>query len=247
MKHEKTSVKSPELYADRRRHFPTEAAYLLGLLALAIGTTWMVRADFGVSMVVAPAYVLFRKAALYFPWVTFGMAEYALQTVLLLLLCAALRRFRLRYLFAIPSALLYALFLDGSTWLIACLPFAGLAYRVFCYLFGMLVCALGVAFLFHTYITQEVYELVVVEAARVLRKKPHRCKTVYDCLSCLVAVLLSFLFFGFGEFVGVRWGTVVCALVNGTLIGWCSAAMERLWRFTDCLPYRRFFTEPPQE
>ena len=38
--------------------FYTELAYVLGILALALGTALMERADFGVSMVVAPAYLL---------------------------------------------------------------------------------------------------------------------------------------------------------------------------------------------
>ena len=39
-----------------RRTFYTEAAYFIGLIMLALGTAFMERADFGMSMVVAPAY-----------------------------------------------------------------------------------------------------------------------------------------------------------------------------------------------
>ena len=43
---------------EKQRVFFTELAYVLGILALALGTALMERADFGVSMVVAPAYLL---------------------------------------------------------------------------------------------------------------------------------------------------------------------------------------------
>lgn len=38
----------------KKRVFYTELAYILGLLVLAVGTAMMERADFGMSMVVAP-------------------------------------------------------------------------------------------------------------------------------------------------------------------------------------------------
>ena len=42
----------------RQKSFSAELAYILGIVALALGTALMERADFGVSMVVAPAYLL---------------------------------------------------------------------------------------------------------------------------------------------------------------------------------------------
>ena len=47
----------------KQRTFYTELAYFLGLLILALGTAFMERSDFGVSMVVAPAYLLHRKVS----------------------------------------------------------------------------------------------------------------------------------------------------------------------------------------
>ena len=41
--------------------FSTEISYFLGIILLAAATTLMVKADFGVSMVVAPAYILHLK------------------------------------------------------------------------------------------------------------------------------------------------------------------------------------------
>ena len=41
-----------------KRVFYTELAYAIGITVLALGTALMERADFGMSMVVAPAYLL---------------------------------------------------------------------------------------------------------------------------------------------------------------------------------------------
>jgi uncharacterized membrane protein YczE len=67
-------------------------------------------------------------------------------------------------------------------------------------------------------------------------------KTVYDCSSCLVGVILSFAFFGFGHFEGVKLGTIFCALVNGWLIGRISALFESLFVFKDAFPWREAFS-----
>ncbi|HOO80024.1 MAG TPA: hypothetical protein PLQ04_06520, partial [Lachnospiraceae bacterium] len=66
--------------ADRKkRTFYSEWAYVLGVLTLAIGTALMERADFGMSMVVAPAYLIHLKVSQYLPWYSFGISEYFFQ------------------------------------------------------------------------------------------------------------------------------------------------------------------------
>lgn len=96
-----------------------------------------------------------------------------------------------------------------------------------------MLCSLGVAFLFHTYIAPEAYELFVKEVSAKYGTGLGRTKTVYDCCSCAAAVVLSFVFYGFGRFEGVKLGTVICALVNGTLIGFLSRKMEARFQFRD--------------
>ncbi|MCR5825480.1 MAG: DUF6198 family protein [Oscillospiraceae bacterium] len=225
----------------RQSVFFTELAYVFGILALALGTALMERADFGVSMVVAPAYLLFRRLSQLFPVFTFGMAEYTLQACLLVVLCLVLRRFRVSFLFSFVTAVVYGLTLDGCIALIALLPGGGMAARLAWYLVGMLVCAVGVSLLFHTYLAPEVYELFVKELSAKTGADIHRVKTVYDCCSCAVAVALSFAFFGLWHFEGVKLGTVLCALVNGSLIGVCTHLLEARFVFRDALPLRRWF------
>ena len=58
----------------KQRIFYTEACYLIGIVTMALGTAMMTLADFGVSMVVAPAYLLHLKISEYLPFFSFGMA-----------------------------------------------------------------------------------------------------------------------------------------------------------------------------
>lgn len=218
-----------------KKKFYTELAYVLGLAALALGTAFMEGADFGVSMVVAPAYLVYLKLSQVLPFFTFGMAEYILQAVLLAVLMVVLRRFRFSYLFSFITAVFYGLLLDGAMTAVARIPHGNLVPRLALYGSGLLLCAAGVSLLFHTYIAPEVYELFVKEVSARYGVDIHAFKTGYDCVSCLAAVLLSFAFFGLWHFEGVKLGTVFCALINGWVIGRCSHFLEKHWEFQNGL------------
>ncbi len=220
----------------------TEWAYVLAMVGLSFSVALMTRADFGVSMVVAPAYLLYLKLNPILPFFTFGMAEYTLQAVLLLFTILAVRKFRPYFLFSFVTAVLYGFLLDGWMALTAGLPADTFLFRGIWYVLGLVLGAASIAFFFKTYIAPEVYELLVKELSDKLHKPTHRVKTVYDCVSCAVAVIMSFCFFGLWRFEGVKAGTVVCALVNGWLIGRFTALYEKRFDFRDRLPWRKYFS-----
>jgi len=214
-----------------KKLFYMEWAYVLGIVLLAMGTALMEKADFGMSMVVAPAYLLYLKLSARFAFVTFGMMEYMLQALLLVILAVALRKFKLSYLFSFVTAVVYGFTLDGCMALAGLIPGNGMVARVAFYVLGMLLCSGGVAFFFHTYIAPEAYELIVKELSGAWGVGIGRFKTIYDLTSCLVSIIMSFAFFGLWHFEGVKLGTVFCALVNGAIIGRMSADMDKRWDF----------------
>ena len=224
-----------------KKRVSTEFAYLVGIVFIAFGVTLMEKADFGVSMVVAPAYLLYRWLSPTWSFVTFGMAEYCLQAVLLVLMVALIRRFRLSFLFSFITAVIYGFVLDGFMALASMLPVGAIWQRALYYVLGMLFCSAGVSAMFHTYIAPEAYELFVKEISAHLQMNINKFKTIYDCISCLVGLILSFLVFGFGHFVGVKWGTIVCALINGWIIGRFSVFYDSRFEFFDRFAWRRFF------
>lgn len=226
----------------KRKHiFYTELSYIIGIAVLALGTALMERADFGVSMVVAPAYLIHLKVSQYLSWYTFGMSEYVLQFFVLILLTLVLRKFKISYLFSFVTAVIYGLTLDLLMLLIGFIPLGGIPGRFIYYILGLLCCSTGVALLFHTYISPEAYELFVKEISDAGGYKISVVKTVYDISSCLIAVILSFIFFGFMHFEGVKLGTVFCALINGFLIGKISSFFESRFEFKDRFPLKKYF------
>ncbi len=224
-----------------KKTFYTEAAYLVGIIMVALGTAIVERADFGVSMVVAPAYVIYQKVSQTFDFFTFGMAEYLLQGVLILLTIILVRKIKISYFFAFVTTVLYALCLDVFIALIALITLDGIVFRIICFIIGLFITSCGVAFFFKTYISPEAYELFVKEVSEKFNIELHKFKTAYDCCSCFVGLTLSFILFGFGKFVGVSYGTVICALVNGLIIGMFSKFFDKHFEFKDGLKLRKYF------
>ncbi len=231
----------------KKKTMPTELCYILGLLIIAISVCLMEKADFGVSMVVAPAYVIYRKLSLLLPWFTFGMAEYLTQEILLFLLIFILRHAQISYLLSFLTAVIYGLILDGCMALTAFLPCNFLWQRILYFLLGAPLGAAGVSLIFHSYLSPEVYELFVKEISRFHHFDIHKVKTVYDICSAVSAFILSIIFFGFGEFVGINFGTVICALANGWLISRFTVIYEKTFEFKDFLPWRDFFLKGEKE
>lgn len=225
----------------KKRVFYTELAYILGVFTLAVGTAMMEKGGLGLSMVVAPAYILHLKISQYLPFFSFGMAEYTFQAVLILIMILLLRKAKATYLFSFVTTVIYGFMLDGVIVLLSFLPISDILSRIAIYTAGMVVCSLGVALMFRTYIPQAAYEMFVKETSAHFTVPIHKIKLAYDYISCGVAIMLSFLFFGFWQFYGIGWGTVACTLVNGSFITMWTKLLEKYWDFSDGLFLRKYF------
>ena len=164
---------------ERKKVFYCEMAYVVGLVVLAIGTAFMERANFGMSMVVAPAYLVHLKVSEVLPFFSFGMAEYVFQALLLVLQSLLMRKVKRSYLLSFCTAFLYGLILDGVMAIMALLPLDGIVWQVFLYIAGMIVCSVGVALLFRSYFPPEAYELVVKELSEKFGASIGKTKTIH--------------------------------------------------------------------
>lgn len=225
----------------KKKTFYSEASYAMGVVLLSLATALTEAADFGVSMVVAPAYLLHLKLSEIIPFFSFGMAEYTFQAFLIAVLALILRKFKLSYLFSFVTAVIYGILLDVFMKLLAFVPTEHIAVRILLLFLGVVICSFSVSLLFHTYIPPEAYELFVKEVSAKLGIEISKFKTGYDCTSCIIGIIMSFAFFGFGNFVGINIGTVICAVCNGPLIGLFGKIFEKKFEFKDGLKLRKFF------
>lgn len=230
-----------EVTVMKKRVLYTEGSYLLGLIIMAFGAAFTELSRFGMSMVVAPTYILHLKVSEYLPWFTFGVAEYVVQALIIVLMAVIMRRFKVSYLFSLVTALLYGTLLDAAMYLLSFLPADYVSIRILWFVTGTVCCAAAVSLFFHTYISPEAYELIVKELAKKYSFNINKVKTAYDCINTLLALVLSFAFFGFGVFKGVGIGTIICAILNGFLIGKITFMLEKYFRFENRMPWEKFF------
>lgn len=216
----------------------SEVAYLIGILLLAVGNSLCAFGDLGMSMVIAPAYVLHLALAPVFPWFSFGVAEYTVQAIIILALIVMTRRVKVRFFLSYGTTLLYGVFLDMLVKVTALLP-SVFGLRIAAYAVGSALGSAGVAVLFTPYFPPGLYEVLVQEIVGRWHLRLSVVKTVYDICSLLVAVAMSLLIFG--TFRGIGVGTVVCAFLNGPLIHLFGKLYNRLFTTKDALPWRGFF------
>ena len=220
--------------------FYTELAFFIGLALLAFGTSLTAYGDVGISMVVAPAYVLHLYISQFLPWFSFGVAEYVLQAVVLLVLILVLRKAKWTYLLSFAVTLLYGFLLDSFMMLTALLP-VNLYLQIGAYIVGAVICCSALAVLFCSYLPPEAYELFSKEVATKFQKPVHKVVNVYNLCSLALAVILSFALFRGIEGIGI--GTVICALVYGYIINFFQKIYGKLFCFEDRLPWRKYFEE----
>ena len=235
--------------------FYTEIAYFVGLFFLAFGTALTVYGGFGMSMVVAPAYILHRFIEQFWSLFNFAMAEYIFQAILLIILMIALKKAKWSYILSFGSVLLYGFFLSFSQMLTdKFLPSeSNFELRIIMYALGILIICMSVALLFTTYIPLEAYEMFVKELSAKLHKPIPKVKIFYDCTSLLVAIILCTIFFnpfnrgGYSDIIsgfmmyGIGNGTVLCAFINGPIIGLFQKLYNKIFNFEDKFKLRKYF------
>lgn len=225
----------------KKKTFYTEVSYILGLVIMAFAAAFTEKADFGMSMVVAPAYIIHLKVSEFLPWFTFGVSEYFFQGMLVIATVIIMKKFKLSYLFSFMTAVLYGTLLDFAMNIISPLPETGFAIRLVWYILGTVLCSFSVSLFFHTYLSPEAYELIVKELSGKFNFNINKVKTAFDCFSVALGIILSFSFFGFGVFEGVKLGTIICSFINGFLIGRFSKLLEHFFEFKNKLGFEKYF------
>lgn len=218
-----------------------ETAWVFGVILIALAVCLVTKGGFGVSMVVAPAYIIHLAAEKFLPWYSFGTSEYILQGVLLAALCIIIKKFNWRYLLSFLTAVIYGYILD--LWFLifgGSQPFFTLWGRIISLACGIALTSFSIALFFRTYLPQQVYELFVAQVAIKYGKKTEKVKFVYDISSLVLGIILavivshSFDDIKFTDCIGI--GTVACTVFNAFLINLFGKLLDKLFGFEAALP-----------
>ena len=222
-----------------------ELLWLLGTIFVAIGVSICSKADLGVSMIAAPAFVLSEALCALWTAMNVGVTEYVFQGILLVLLCVIVRRWNWRYLLAFVVAVLYGYTLNLFMWIFGDLQVGAIWVRWVMLLLGDCFCAMGVACYFRTYLPLQVYELFVAETARCYSIPIGRVKWCFDMgLFSLSAIMACVLF---GDVATFDWstiwhtsyhniglGTLVTTVINSAIISFMGKALDRFFDPSPC-------------
>ena len=212
-----------------------ETAWLLGVLCCAFGVALATKANFGLSMIAAPPYIIHLFFKNIFPWYTQGTSEYIWQGVLLVILCVIVRRFKVKYLLTFASGVIFGIVLDGFL----CLLGGGGAYetlfaRLVAFVLSEIITAFAIACYFRTDMPLPVYELVVSEISKCYKIGINKVKQTNDIIMLILSVLFALLLNH--SFAGIGIGTVVITLINASLIALMGKLLDRYFEFSPRFP-----------
>lgn len=212
-----------------------EAAWLCGTFFCALGVALCTKANLGLSMIAAPAYIIHVFMENFLPWYTQGTSEYIWQAFLLIVMCIIVRKFKPKYLLTFVCAVIFGFAVDGSLFILGGpAPYQSLATRIIAFVFGEIITAIAIAFNFRTSLPLPVYELVVSEVSKKYGKDINKVKQANDIIMLLVSLMLAFALNR--SFDGIGIGTVIITLINAPLIAFIGKLLDRFFDFSPRFP-----------
>lgn len=225
----------------------SELLWLFGIVFVALGVAICSKADLGVSMIAAPAFVVYEAIASLWSGFSVGMTEYMMQGLLLILLCLIVRRFQWRYLLAFVVAVVYGYALNLFLFLLGGVSFDAVWLRWVMLIVGDVLTAFGVACFFRTYMPLQVYELFVAELSSRFQLNVNKVKWSFDITLLVISIALALVLFGdvksfdwstigYSSFHSIGLGTLVTTAINSPIIAVMGKWIDKIFDATSAFP-----------
>lgn len=209
-----------------------EAAWVIGNILCAIGNCLVSKSAFGLSAIIAPAFILNRKIG----FLSVGICEYIIQGILLVLCCVIIGKFKGKFIATICNILFYGACFDLVNFFLSPLQPSTVWARITVAAVGTLITGFAIALMLRTYIPPSAYEIFVKEIAVAKKLDMTKMKLIFDAsMLVLTAVLMFALLHGFFvDIIGPL--TVIAALLNSILIGFFGKILDKYCEFSPALP-----------
>lgn len=182
-----------------------ELSLLLALAIIALSIALVIKADFGMTVVQAPVYVL----SLALPFVSIGVWNYIVQGLIMVLMIAIAKRVKVSYLLSFAAAVIYGLMLDFVNWLLAGVTAQFLWQRILFFGAGYILLCIAVAIFFTCKAPLMPYDIFVREVAAYKKITIPKLKWIFDIACITTAVVISLAITH--KIKGVGIGTVIFA------------------------------------
>ena len=211
----------------------SELLWILGLIFVAFGVAVCGKADLGVSMIAAPAFVVSEALLPFVYFFSVGVTEYILQGVLLIVLCVVIKRFNWRYLLTFAVAVIYGYTLNLFLWLLKDVTVNAIYLRWIMLVLGDICVGFGVACFFCTNMPIQAHEMFVKEVVNKFSLNLNKTKWGFDIAFLAISVVLALALFDdartfdwsqiwYKSFHNMGLGTLVTTVINSPIIKmWC--------------------------
>lgn len=205
-----------------------EFVYAAAIILLSLAVAMLSAANFGVSMIVAPAYIISQKLGV----ITFGQGEYLVQSILFIVFCILMKKVKIVYFSSFVTCLIYGAVLDLWRWSVPLFNpnitepgSMSLPIRIVLFLGGMLLTSFSVMLFYKTYLYPQVYDFFVKGISARFGKDRTKFKIAFDFLCLAVSCVLTLVLFR--KFIGIGVGTLILTALNGFIIGWFDKVFDR--------------------
>ena len=209
-----------------------EASWIIGNLLCALGNCLVSKSAFGLSAIIAPAFILNRKIG----FLTVGFCEYIIQGILLVLCCIIIGKFKGKFIATICNIIFYGASFDIVNSLLSFMHPSNIASRIIVAIIGTLITGFAVAIMLRTYIPPSIYEIFVKEVAEAKGFNVNKMKLIFD--ASMLALSLTMMFILLGEFrfdlIGIL--TVISAFLNSILIAFFGKILDKHLDFSPAIP-----------
>ncbi|MBO5889495.1 MAG: hypothetical protein J6Q58_05085 [Clostridia bacterium] len=218
----------------------SELLWVLGVVLVALGVSICDKANLGVSMIAAPAFVISEALLSVYSGFSVGVVEYIFQGLLLIILILLLKKFNLKYLIAFLVAVIYGYVLNFFIFLLKGVVINSALTRWVLLIIGDIVTAFGVASFFKTTYPLQVYELFVTKVASVYKFNINKVKLSFDMSLLFISIILAFTLFGdantfdwstiaCSSFHSIGLGTLVTTIINSPIIAFASKVLNKIF------------------
>lgn len=200
------------------------AFFVLGVVINSFGIVLITVGNLGTSPISSVPYVF----SLAFPQISFGMTTFIWNILFIIIQVILLRnRFKPSQFLQIVANILFSTAIDVSTMILGFLNPQAIWERLLCVVLGCMILALGIVIEVAPNVIVVPGEGVVRALSIVTRIRYGTVKVAFDVSLIVIASVLSFIFFGRLNGIGV--GTIISAMIVGVFIN----VINKVFKFPD--------------
>ncbi len=204
--------------------------FVVSLFLAALGVAFTKRGELGVSPISSVANVMSCKYSFFSlgTWLIIWNCILIVGQILILR-----KNFQLIQFIQIPLSFLFGWFTNLGLYIVSFIPQNSYFIRLIMVMVGIIILGLGISFSVIANVVMNSGEAFVKAISDVTHKDFGNIKIAFDMLCVGASLVLSLLFFDF-HIVGTREGTVISAILTGTVVKFFGRRFSKPLNFILC-------------